>query len=168
MAHGKTIDDLGQDAYNRYAAANSTGQNLSDASVVTIQTSQDRNTPVSQSHLSVVLQTEEKNKPFADTSPPPGYSSKTNKAFMNQFVPSLGSTGKIEASIHRLENKIANLKAQYEEDESKGAAIEAAVLNYIGNEIIHAENVLHLLQLILEMSKLKGQIEGSRRSSQKG
>lgn len=163
MASGKTIDNLGDDAYRHYATTHIEEDVVfEEARIVSGQAQKDRNTPVYHSQLSLVLETELKNRPFGDVETPQGFESMTQKAFLHQFIPSLGSNEKVEASIHRIQKYIASLQTTL--DASKNAADG----NKIENQIIEAQNILELLELIFDMSKLKGDIEGNRRRNQKG
>lgn len=160
----KTIDDLGIDVSKRYATSDQSNDStyIKEASHVTTQAKRDRNVPTYSPELVQVLHTDEKNRPFADTNAPAGFETQTNAAYLHTYLPSVGQNDKIEANIHRLQNFIQKLKQELEK------ATEGKQINMIENEIIQAQNLLNLLELVLDMSKIKGEIEGARRKSQKG
>ncbi|MCF7806835.1 MAG: DUF5399 family protein, partial [Simkaniaceae bacterium] len=126
MASSKTIDNMGMDVSNQYASADHLHASslVQDARMVTTQAQKDQNIPSYSPELSLIFQTNEKNRPFAEIDSPQGYETTTNAAYLFSFIPSLGGKDKIEAMTHRNEHYIDQLKT------SMGSVSDPKIINH--------------------------------------
>jgi hypothetical protein len=158
-----TIDDIGIKVSNDFAESQKMrDERYLDIRSVGKRSQLDRNMPISTLESDLVLQTNIRNHPYASLSAPPSYSDMTNRAFLHTLIPSVGGKDNIENEINRLQDYISKLK------EELSKVKEAQEINFIENEIIGAQNIIQLLQLLLDFTLALEQIEGVRRKNQKG
>jgi len=106
----RTIDNLGIDVSTQYAAARKelekTEAILKEGKAVRGKTEIDVTIPYFESEFEKIYQTQKRNIPIAELSPPPRYAEQQRRVFTHQVLPSLGTDEKLDAQVQRIQGTV--------------------------------------------------------------
>ncbi len=175
MAQPRTIDNLGSEAYTRYAE----DQNLYDAKLVSEargvqkQAEVDVTSPSYGSEFEALFDTGRRNQFWADFLAPPKYNEQKKRIFTFQVIPSLGSPEMKEAQLQRVIDMAALSKKSNETVEEKTLKSEDRTQAWQQiRELEQKEHektvIVHLLNQVSDLERDSIDINSRRGQYQKG
>lgn len=174
MAQPRTIDNLGPEAYTRYAEDQKLYDEklVSEARGVQLQAEIDVTIPSYGSEYEALFETSKRNQFWADFFAPPKYNEQKRRLFTYQIVPSLGSPDKKEAQAQRIIDMVAVNKKNKESAEAVAKSDNRTLawerIRELEDEEHEKSVLLHLLNQVSDLERVLIDINSRRGQYQKG